>query len=255
MEIHADSKAPIKSLAPLMANIPLARMFEEFLKLFMSGKAAENFQLLRDYSLFQYFFPAVDQQLNQQSHAYLADFICLAMKNTDHRVNTEQRVTPAFLFAAMLWYPMQEQIQRLNSETQLTPQDAFFGALSEIMSEQQRSIAIPKRFQAVMKDIWILQEKLVRRDGKRAFKALEHPKFRAGYDFLLLRAEIEGVKNSHSEQAIALQELAKWWGDFQACNADTQQVMIKSIVPSKNGPRRSTRKRRKPRVQNSSSDA
>ena len=254
MEIDADTKAPIKSLAPLMANIPPARLFEEFLKLFMSGKAVENFQQLRDYSLFQYFFPAVDQQLNQNTQPYLADFINLAMKNTDHRVNNEQRVTPAFLFAAMLWYPMQEHIQRLNNETQLTPQDAFFGALSEIMSEQQRSIAIPKRFQAVMKDIWILQEKLVRRDGKRAFKAFEHPKFRAGYDFLLLRAEIENATGNNSEQGAALQELAKWWSDFQDCNADTQQVMVKSVVTTKSGPRRTTRKRRKPRVQNSSSE-
>ncbi|MBA6415172.1 polynucleotide adenylyltransferase PcnB [Colwellia sp. 6M3] len=255
MEIHADTKAPIKSLAPLMANIPPARLFEEFLKLFMSGKAVENFQLLREYSLFQYFFPAVDQQLNQQSQVYLADFIALAMKNTDYRVNNDQRVTPAFLFAAMLWYPMQEHIERLNSETQLTPQDAFFGALSEIMSEQQRSIAIPKRFQAVMKDIWILQEKLARRDGKRAYKALEHPKFRAGYDFLLLRAEIEGDINKNVEEVAALQELAKWWGDFQACNIETQQVMVKSVVANKSGPRRAIRKRRKPRVQNSSNEA
>lgn len=247
MSIHAETKAPIKELAPLMANIPPARMFEEFLKLFMSGKALENFQQLRDYSLFQYFFPAVDQQLNQQSQAYLADFICLAMKNTDHRVNNDQRVTPAFLFAAMLWYPMQEQIQRLNSETQLTPQDAFFAALSEIMSEQQRSIAIPKRFQAVMKDIWILQDKLSRREGKRAFKTLEHPKFRAGYDFLLLRAEIEGANSQNNEQHTALQELAKWWGDFQHSNAETQQVMVKSIGQARSGARR-TRKRRKPRA-------
>jgi poly(A) polymerase len=253
MEIHPDTKSPIKTLAPLMANIPPARLFEEFLKLFMSGKALANFELLRDYSLFQYFFPAVDQQLNQKSQVYLADFISLAMKNTDHRVNNDQRVTPAFLFAAMLWYPMQEQIQRLNREAQLTPQDAFFGALSEVMSEQQRSIAIPKRFQAVMKDIWILQEKLVRRDGKRAFKALEHPKFRAGYDFLLLRAEIEQPNISQSEPG-SLQELAKWWGEFQEANADTQQVMIKSIVPSKNSPRR-TRKRKKPRVKSASGEA
>lgn len=255
MNIHADSKAPIKSLAPLMANIPPARLFEEFLKLFMAGKALENFQQLRDYSLFQYFFPAVDQQLNQESQPYLVDFITLAMKNTDHRVNNDLRVTPAFLFAAMLWYPMQAQIKRLNRETQLTPQDAFFGALHEVMSEQQRSIAIPKRFQAVMKDIWILQDKLSRRDGKRAFKALEHPKFRAGYDFLLLRAEIEGAAGGNSEQGAALVELAKWWGDFQECNADTQQVMIKSVAPTRNGPRRSARKRRKPRVQNSSSES
>ncbi|WP_241238846.1 polynucleotide adenylyltransferase PcnB [Colwellia sp. Arc7-635] len=254
MTIHADTEAPIKSLAPLMANIPPARLFEEFLKLFMSGKAVENYHMLRDYSLFQYFFPAVDQQLDQKTQVYLADFILLAMKNTDHRVNNDQRVTPAFLFAAMLWYPMQEQIQRLNSETQLTPQDAFFGALSEIMSEQQRSIAIPKRFQAVMKDIWILQEKLVRRDGKRAFKALEHPKFRAGYDFLLLRAEIESASNTNNEQPSELQELAKWWGDFQESNTDTQQVMVKSIVQTKSSPRRTTRKRRKPRVKTSSSE-
>ncbi|TWX72644.1 polynucleotide adenylyltransferase PcnB [Colwellia sp. C1TZA3] len=254
MEIHSDTEAPIKTLAPLMANIPPARLFEEFLKLFMSGKALPNFELLRDYSLFQYFFPAVDQQLNQKSQVYLADFISLAMKNTDHRVNNDQRVTPAFLFAAMLWYPMQEHIKRLNREAQLTPQDAFFGALSEVMSEQQRSIAIPKRFQAVMKDIWILQEKLVRRDGKRAFKALEHPKFRAGYDFLLLRAEIEQPNTSNSEPG-SLQELAKWWGDFQESNVDTQQVMIKSIVPSKSGPRRNTRKRKKPRVESTSSEA
>ena len=123
------------------------------------------------------------------------------------------------------------------------------------MSEQQRSIAIPKRFQAVMKDIWILQEKLARRDGKRAYKALEHPKFRAGYDFLLLRAEIEGATNKNPEEAAALQELAKWWGDFQACNIDTQQVMIKSITSNKSGPRRTTRKRRKPRVQHASKEA
>ncbi|MGB1263291.1 MAG: polynucleotide adenylyltransferase PcnB [Cognaticolwellia sp.] len=248
MEIHTDTQVPINSLAPLMANIPPARLFEEFLKLFMSGKALANFQQLRDYNLFQYFFPAVDQQLNQQTSPYLADFITLAMKNTDHRVNNDQRVTPAFLFAAMLWYPLQEQIQRLNSETQLTPQDAFFGALSEIMSEQQRSIAIPKRFQAVMKDIWILQDKLSRRDGKRAFKALEHPKFRAGYDFLLIRAEIEGAASAGHEQTSALQELAKWWGDFQHANAETQQVMVKSVSQGRQGPRRSTRKRRKPRT-------
>ena len=233
------------------ANIPPARMFEEFLKLFMSGKALANFHQLRDYSLFQYFFPAVDQQLNRESNPYLADFINLAMKNSDYRVNNDQRVTPAFLFAAMLWYPMQEHMQRLNSETQLTPQDVFFAALSEIMSEQQRSIAIPKRFQAVMKDIWILQEKLSRRDGKRAFKALEHPKFRAGFDFLLLRAEIENADGQDNE----LQELAKWWEDFQHSNAVTQQVMVKSVMQNKTGARKNVRKRRKPRVKAASNQA
>nr|WP_233143947.1 polynucleotide adenylyltransferase PcnB [Colwellia chukchiensis] len=254
MSIHQDTKAPIKSLAPLMANIPPARLFEEFLKLFMSGKASENFHLLREYRLFQYFFPAVELQLEQQTQPYLADFIHLALKNTDLRILHEQRVTPAFLFAAMLWYPLQAQIQAAHSAEKLSPQDAFFSALSVIMSEQQQSIAIPKRFQAVMKDIWILQDKLSRRDGKRAFKTLEHPKFRAGYDFLLLRAEIETSKRDNTANT-ELQALATWWGEFQDSDSETQQRLVKSVVSSKNGPRRSTRKRRKPRIKNTSNNA
>ena len=239
MEISKETEAPIRELASLLDNIPAARMFEEFLKLFISGKGAANLAMLRDYNLFQYFFPATEQLISQASHDYVDSFVTLAMNNTDSRINTNQRVTPAFLIAAMLWYPMQVQIQRLKSETQLTPQDAFFAALSEIMSEQQRSISIPKRFQAMMKDIWILQEKLERRDGKRAFSVFEHPKFRAGYDFLLIRGEIEGGN---------VQLLATWWTDFQEASEEARIQMIKSVPSSKSGPRRSPRKRRKPKT-------
>ena len=220
MQISNETKAPIKELAALMANIPAARMFEEFLKMFMSGKAIANFDQLRHYNLFGYFFPAVEQALNDKTDEYLPALINLAMTNTDKRINNEQRVTPAFLFAAMLWYPLQRHIKHLNENNQLAPQDAFFAALSEVMPEQQRSIAIPKRFQGVMKDIWILQEKLIRREGKRAFKTFEHPKFRAGYDFLLLRAEIE--------QNEELSELAKWWTDFQEVSNDARVQMVKT---------------------------
>ncbi|MCO4798057.1 MAG: polynucleotide adenylyltransferase PcnB [Colwelliaceae bacterium] len=244
MDISKETQSPIKALAPLLENIPPARMFEEFLKLFLSGKALKNFHLLREYQLFRYFFPIVDQALNSNDDPYLTPFIEKALKNTDDRINNDKRVTPAFLFAALLWYPLQKQINQLRSQTQLTPQDAFFNALGEIMSEQQRSIAIPKRFQAVMKDIWILQDKLNKRVGKQAYKAFEHPKFRAGYDFLLLRSEIEST-----EENSQLAELAKWWTDFQNNNHDTQQLMIKSVVKTGASPRRSPRKRRKPRTQ------
>jgi len=238
MEISPETKAPIKDLAPLMANIPAARMFEEFLKMFISGKAVANFNQLRAYNLFGYFFPAVDQALNSsEQNAHMASFITLALNNTDARINNDQRVTPAFLFAALLWHPLQNYIQQVNATQSLTSQDAFFMALSEIMSEQQRSIAIPKRFQAVMKDIWILQDKLARREGKRAYKSFEHPKFRAAYDFLLLRAEIE------SDNA-ELNELAKWWTDFQEVSADAKQQMIKAVVNTRSGKRRTPRKRR-----------
>lgn len=162
----------------------------------------------------------------------------LAMENTDKRINNDQRVTPAFLFAAMLWYPLQKHIQQIKVTTQLTPQDLFFAALNEIMPEQQRSIAIPKRFQAVIKDIWILQDKLGRREGKRAFKTLEHPKFRAGYDFLLLRAQIEATPE--------LNELAHWWTDFQEVSNEARIQMIKGVKLPQGSKRRPAKKRRKP---------
>jgi poly(A) polymerase len=237
MQISPETSAPIKELSTLMANIPAARMFEEFLKLFISGKAVANYQQLRSYNLFTYFFPAVDQELNKNNEL-LERFILLAMENTDTRLNNDQRVTPAFLFAAMLWYPLQKYIEQININNQLAPQDAFFAALSEIMPEQQRSIAIPKRFQGVMKDIWILQDKLARREGKRAFKTFEHLKFRAGYDFLLLRAEIENTPE--------LIELAKWWTDFQTVSNDARMQMIKGIKSSPGIKRRTPRKRKKP---------
>jgi poly(A) polymerase len=215
--------------------------------MFISGKAVANFEQLRDYDLFRYFFPAVDQALNQsnqvtqsnQVNSHLTAFIMLAMQNTDKRINNEQRVTPAFLFAAMLWYPLQAHSQRIKASSQLPPQDVFFAALNEIMPEQQRSIAIPKRFQAVIKDIWILQDKLTRREGKRAFKTFEHQKFRAGYDFLLLRAEIEATEE--------LIELAKWWTDFQEVSTDARLQMIKMVKPQVDAKRRNTKRRRKPK--------
>jgi len=259
MEISNETKAPIKALGSLLENIPPARMFEEFLKLFMSGKAEANFDQLREYGLFSYFFPLVDQVLNQNSAPYLLPFIKQALKNTDTRVNNEQRVTPAFLFAAMLWYPLQQQIKQLNKTAHLTPQDAFFTAMSEIMAEQQRSIAIPKRFQAVMKDILILQDKLPRREGKRAYKTFEHPKFRAGYDFLLLRAEIESLPENQlntgqladNTAALALTALAKWWTDFQTVLPETREHMIKGVITNRSMPKRSPRKKRKTKINSS----
>ena len=246
MKISPETSAPIKELSTLMANIPAARMFEEFLKLFIAGKAVANYEQLRSYSLFTYFFPAVEQELNNNNQL-LERFIMLAMENTDKRINNDQRVTPAFLFAAMLWYPLQKNIQQINANNQLAPQDAFFAALSEVMPEQQRSIAIPKRFQGVMKDIWILQDKLARREGKRAFKTFEHPKFRAGYDFLLLRAEIENTAE--------LIDLAKWWTDFQTVSNEARVQMIKGIKSSSSTRRRAPRKRKKATVDSHNSSA
>lgn len=237
MEISAETCKPIKPLASLLGNIPPARMFEEFNKLFASGKALANFHMLREYGLFEYFFPQVEQALQADALPYLEPLISKALSNTDERIAKDQRVNPAFLFAAMLWYFVDSGRKRLMEEAQLPAQDAFFAACHEVLSEQQRVIAIPKRFQMVIKDIWILQDKLNRRDPKKAYRSLEHPKFRAGFDFLLLRSEIEQDK---------LVELAKWWQDFQNVSPETQKQMLKQSAPTR--ARRNNRKRRKPRT-------
>ena len=237
MTIEAETEQPIKALAPLMANIPAARMFEEYLKLFLGGKAQQNFHMLAKYDLLQYFFPHISETVKNEPNSLALKFVERVLINTDKRINEGKRVTPAFLLAAVIWYKLESSVKDILDNSTTPYQDAFFSAMSEIMSEQQRCIAIPKRFQQPMKDIWFLQQKLDRREGSRAFKALEHQRFRAGYDFLLLRGEVEGGY---------LLELADWWTHFQEATPDTQEQMIKSFKGTRTNKRRTTRKRRKP---------
>ncbi|WP_212744507.1 polynucleotide adenylyltransferase PcnB [Thalassotalea litorea] len=233
MDIAKDTAQPIRELAPLMANIPAARMFEEYMKLFLSGKARANFDLLADYQLLEFLFPHISQTLAQDADDKSIDFVRQVLFNTDKRINDGKRVTPAFLLAAVLWYEIEKQNQQLLANSDISSQDAFFVAMSQVLQEQQRSIAIPKRFQLPMKDIFALQHRLTRREGSRAFKTLEHPRFRAGYDFLLYRGKVEGGD---------VEELAQWWTNFQEASPDTQQQMLKSFkAPRKR--RRSPRKR------------
>ncbi|WP_394173662.1 polynucleotide adenylyltransferase PcnB [Thalassotalea litorea] len=233
MEIAKDTAGPIRELAPLMANIPAARMFEEYMKLFLSGKARENFDLLADYQLLEFLFPHISQTLAQDADDKSVHFVRQVLLNTDNRINDGKRVTPAFLLAAVLWYEIEKQNQQLLAKSGMPPQDAFFVAMTQVLQEQQRCIAIPKRFQLPMKDIFALQHRLTRREGSRAFKTLEHPRFRAGYDFLLYRGKVEGGD---------VAELAEWWTSFQEASPDTQQQMIKSFKTTRKR-RRSPRKR------------
>ncbi|WP_371187153.1 polynucleotide adenylyltransferase PcnB [Thalassotalea maritima] len=235
MTIDAATKAPIKTLAPLMANIPPARMFEEYIKLFLGGKAHANAHMLAQYQLLEYFFPHFAEDLRNKPDGTAVQFIDKVLHNTDSRINDGKRVTPAFLLAAVIWHRIEAQVNVLVKQ-QMSHQDAFFSAMHEVFGEQQRCIAIPKRLQLPMKDIWFLQQKLTQREAKKVYKTLEHPRFRAGYDFLLLRAEVEGGE---------LQELADWWTHFQAAAPDTQQQMLKSFRPSRQKRRRSPRKRNK----------
>jgi len=163
--------------------------------------------------------------------------INLVLKNTDTRIQNDMRVNPAFLFAAMLWYPQLETAQKIAQESGLTYHDAFALAMNDVLDEACRTLAIPKRITTLVRDIWQLQLRMSRRQGKRAWKLMEHPKFRAAYDLLALRAEVEG---NHE-----LQKLVQWWGEFQVAAPPAQKGMLDVLDDEPDTRRRHRRPRKR----------
>nr|WP_255556810.1 polynucleotide adenylyltransferase PcnB [Gilliamella sp. ESL0441] len=230
MEIDPATADPIKKQASLLKNIPSARLFDESLKLLQTGNGYATYLLLKKYNLFEQLFPLIERLMTTNQNSYLEKIIEKVLKNTDYRINHNKRINPAFLFAAFFWYPLMEQTQVTCIESGLQFHDAFSIAINDILSEQCRVIAIPKRFTSVMGDIWRLQLRLKKREGKRAFALLENPKFRAAYDLLEMRASIEKGE---------LLELAKWWDEFQFASPEKRITLVKQL--SKTYKRRSKR--------------
>ena len=238
MHISEQSAEPIKRMAPLMANIPPARLFEEILKLLLSGQGLATYKLLSEFNLFEALFPQLAPLLLQPGNRE-NQFVEQVLTNTDNRINTGQRVTPAFIFAAFMWYPLEERCQQLMIEGGLNHFDAFNLALNDVMHRQIQRIMIPKRFSTPIREIWQLQNRLPKRYGRRAYQMLEHPKFRAAYDFLLLRGQIEGGD---------LLELADWWTVFQEADEDERKTMLEVLREQEGAPaRRPRRNRKKPK--------
>ncbi|MEH6710499.1 MAG: polynucleotide adenylyltransferase PcnB [Paraglaciecola polaris] len=237
MKISPDTANPMYELAPLMANIPSARLFEEVLKLLLSGQGLETYKLLNEFNLFEQLFPQLGPLLKTQNSRELA-FIEQVLMNTDNRINSDMKVTPAFIFAALLWYPLEERCQQHMVEGGLNHFDAFNLALSDVLHRQIQRIMIPKRFTITVREIWQLQQRLPKRYGRRAFQMLEHPKFRAAYDFLLIRGQIEGGE---------LLTLAQWWTDFQNVDPEERQGMLQVLREKEGGgaPKRRSRYRGK----------
>ena len=226
MEISERTRAPIASLAPLLKDIPPARLFEESLKLMLSGQGLGTYKMLQQYQLLQQLYPVSfvngdDPKAEALIHAALA--------NTDERIKEDKRVTPAFLYAAILWYPVEQKTQEILTESGLPFNDAFLMAMNEVLDFQVKSVAIPKRFTTTMRDIWVLQTRMSKRYGKHAYRIFHHPKFRAAYDFLQLRADIEGGE---------LVELFEWWTEFQQQEEDGKRSMVAQLSKPKTKKRR-----------------
>ncbi len=220
MDIAPDALTPISQLAVLLKNIPAPRLFDELVKMLMAGKAFDNFMLLRDTRILKQLMPQLDKILKQEPEGKAFNLVTHALQDTDQRVAVDKPVTPAFIFAAMLWYPVELRSQTLLIESGLNDIDALNIAMTEVLDDIQRTIAIPKRFTLTMRDIWSLQSRLTKRGGRRAFKMLEQTKFRGAFDFLQLRAQAEGG---------SLTELASWWQQFQFADEAEKLELINSL--------------------------
>ncbi|HCW3074481.1 MULTISPECIES: polynucleotide adenylyltransferase PcnB [Enterobacter] len=236
MRISPETAEPIPRLATLINDVPPARLFEEALKLLQAGHGFETYNLLREYNLFQPLFPTITRYFTENGDSPMERMIAQVLKNTDTRIRNDMRVNPAFLFAAMFWYPLLETAQRITQESGLAYYDAFALAANDVLDEGCRTLAIPKRITTLVRDIWQLQLRMSRRQGKRAWKLMEHPKFRAAFDLLSLRAEIE--RNQE------LQRLAQWWAEFQVSAPPEQKDMLTGLDEEPE-PRRRHRRPRK----------
>lgn len=231
--IEHDTQKPICEQAHLLTHIPPARLFEEILKLFLGGYATATYGLLRDYNLLDELFPESFRVINNHpSYALLIDEM---IANTDKRIRTDKRVTPAFVYAALLWPAMHNEFLTLTSSG-FSEVDAFAEACQRTISLQLQRIMIPKRFLIPMRQIWELQWRLPKRQGNRAQRLLEHPKFRAGYDFLLMR-EVAGEE---------LDDLGSWWNQYQHGSEELQQSMMDELAPTSNNKKRRRKPKKKP---------
>ena len=237
LALEEQTELYINKLAYLLADIAPARLFDESLKLYLTGNAVNIQQLLEQYDIFKFLFPQTAELLMQPEQTTAKTLLTKALESTDQRIQNDKPVTPAFLFAALLWAPMCSRWQQIQAgKVPVIP--ALQRAAASVLSEQVTRVAIPKRYSLVTKDIWSLQPRFELRHGKRAYRTLAYAKFRAGYDFLALRAEA-------GEEALT--ELVSWWTEFQEVDDERQQQMIKSL-PQTGQPRRRRprRRRRKP---------
>jgi poly(A) polymerase len=199
-----ETAAAIPECAPMLADIPAARLYEEVLKLFLGGAAVQSFELLNHFDLFKFLFAESAERFAEEPLDPAGQLLLKALANTDKRIQEDKPVTPSFLFAALLW-PAVHKDAVDHRERGLTEVQAMDAAGMDVLARQVSHVSVPRRFSLAAREIWSLQPRLEQRRGKRAIQLPARPRFRAAYDFLLLRAE--------AGEDVA--EMADWWTKFQ----------------------------------------
>jgi poly(A) polymerase len=227
LTIDGATRAPIKRMATLLEHVPPPRLFEEMLKLLLSGHASAALRQLRNEGLHKGLMPLLDVILDQPLGER---FVTLALAQTDERVLAGRPVSPAFLFAALLWHEVLAawKAREKHGERRIP---ALEVAMDEVLDAQSGKLAITRRLTATMREVWAMQPRLEERSGQRPFRLLESPRFRMAYDFLALRAASGEVPA----------EIETWWRAFQSADADTRHAML---LPD-TGPRKKRRRRRR----------
>jgi poly(A) polymerase len=231
--IDAETVEAIAELKGLLANVPAARIFDEFLKMFQTGHAENTFALLRKHDLFAQLFRETDEEI-ERDDKYLK-FVTAALVNTDKRVAADKSVTPMFLIAVFLWAPICRLAEKIRATEKTSEVQSLALAAYQISGLQQSRISIPKRFTAPMREMLALQPRFLILRGKRASKLLEHRRFRAAYDFIMLRVSVGDLD----------EEVGRFWTDVQVQNAEQRAISFE-LAPREGatGRRRRPRRRR-----------
>ena len=214
-KIDKSIKEAIYEKGYLLSNISNARLFDEFCKIFLNGIAEKNFNKLTSFGLNKYLILT-----SPKKNEFTSRLIIEALRNTDNRLKNNQSVTPGFLMAAVLWPEILEKSIKKGAINLRK----FFRSMDQVLRKQQQITAIPRKFHGYIKDIWVLQLKLHSRIGKQPYKTLKHPRFRAAYDFLLLRERAASNKKY----------LGDWWTDFQKNDDSIKKSLIKDLREKNN---------------------
>jgi poly(A) polymerase len=215
--IEPVTEAPIRKLAYLLDGVPPARLFDECLKLFLSGFGVKSYRLLKQYGLFEHLFPLSAAAFALPPYAYAEEMLERGLINTDERIAADKPVTPTFLFAVLLWSAVLRELNERQAGPAPDPA-LLLQACDTVLRAQQSRVAIPRRFAIPMRELLLLQPRFNRRSGIKSLSLLQHPRFRAAYDFLLLRAQV----------GVADPELAKWWTDIQVLPQEERVALVQA---------------------------
>jgi poly(A) polymerase len=235
--IDPATAAPIAQLADLLGAVPPARLFDETLKLFLTGHGARSYEVLRRRGLLAAILPTVDSYAAAHPGNLVEQLLLQGLRNTDERVAADKPVAPTFLFALLLYGPIARIIEAMPPQ-QWHETGAILDACDQAMREAQSRISIPRRFALGVREMFALQPRLEHPRGRRALRVLEHPRFRASYDLLLLRAQL----------GMAPQDMADWWTRLQEASDQEREEMADDLggsTPRREGARRGPRRRRR----------